>query len=115
MKQVILLSLVLSLSPFGIVPAHAAGMDMQGIMDMQDTNKTPANAVIHAVGVVKEVKQAKGMVVITHEPIQSLGWSAMTMDFTVGDKALFSKLTQGKKVQFDFVMRGDEYVITAVK
>jgi Cu(I)/Ag(I) efflux system protein CusF len=39
----------------------------------------------------------------------------MTMGFTVKDKALLDKLQPGKKVEFEFVQQGKDYVITTVK
>lgn len=113
MKRIAILSLVLSLCPLAI-PALSAGMDMNG-MDMKDMSTNASDAATEAVGVVKQVDQAKGTVVITHEPIKSLGWSSMTMDFRIEDKKLFDKLKQGKKVNFEFIIRGEDYVVTKVK
>lgn len=109
MKRIAMLSLILSLSSFGMIPAQTDAMDMPG-MDMGS-----ADAVTAAVGVVKQVDQAKGVVVITHEPIKSLGWSAMTMNFMVENKQLFARLVQDRKIHFEFIVRGSEYVITSVK
>lgn len=52
---------------------------------------------------------------LAHEPVPSLGWPAMTMKFKVKDKALWSKLGDGKKVDVEFFREGDDYVITGVK
>ena len=68
-----------------------------------------------ATGVVKSVDRAKGTVTLAHGPVKSLKWPAMTMPFTVKDKALLEKLQAGKKVEFEFVQQGKDYVITAVK
>jgi Cu/Ag efflux protein CusF len=114
MKRIAILSLVLILSALDIIPVQSAGTDMHG-MSMNGMDMQTHDAATEAVGVVKRVDQAKGIAVITHEPIKSLGWSAMTMDFTVENKALFDKLVQGKKVRFEFVIRGDQYVVTSVK
>ncbi|MGC2457645.1 MAG: copper-binding protein [Gallionellaceae bacterium] len=113
MKRIAILSLILSLSPFA-VPAQSAGMNMNG-MDMKAMNMKPHDAAIDAVGVVKQVDQTRGIAVIAHEPIKSLGWSAMTMNFRIEDKALFDKLKQGKRVKFEFIIRGEDYVVTKVK
>jgi len=37
----------------------------------------------------------------------------MTMNFVVKDKALFDKLSSGKKTEFEFVQQGRDYVITS--
>ncbi|RJX31040.1 MAG: hypothetical protein C4516_09205 [Oxalobacter sp.] len=73
-------------------------------------------AATHTVGgVVKKVNVSKGTVTFTHEPIPSLGWPAMTMDFSVKDKSLFDKLVVGKKVTLEFQQQGGENVVTGVK
>ena len=68
-----------------------------------------------ATGVVKSVDRAKNSVMLAHDPVKSLKWPAMTMGFTVTDKALFDKLQAGRKIEFEFVQQGRDYVITAVK
>ena len=68
-----------------------------------------------ATGVVKSVDRAKNSVMLAHDPVKSLKWPAMTMGFTVKNKALLDKLQPGKKVEFEFVQQGRNYVITSVK
>lgn len=68
-----------------------------------------------ATGIVKSVDPAKNAVVLAHDPVKSLKWPAMTMPFTVKDRALLDKLQPGKKVHFEFVQQGKNYVITSVK
>jgi|SRR5687768_2486449 Cu(I)/Ag(I) efflux system periplasmic protein CusF len=68
-----------------------------------------------ATGTVKKVDAGKGVVTLAHDPVKSLKWPAMTMGFTVKDKALIDKLQPGKKVEFEFVQQGKDYVITGVK
>ncbi len=113
MKPVAKLSFLLALSLTAHLPAYAAGMDMSN-MDMPSAAQGKA-AATEAVGVVDEVNAAKGTVTISHEPIKSLGWSAMTMEFVVKDKKILAKLSKGKKVHFTFVEQGDDYLITKVK
>jgi Cu(I)/Ag(I) efflux system protein CusF len=68
-----------------------------------------------ATGVVKSTDHAKGTVTLAHDPVKSLKWPAMTMGFQVKDKTLLDKLPAGKKVEFEFVQQGRDYVITSVK
>ena len=68
-----------------------------------------------ASGVVTRVDAAKNKVTIKHEPIKSLQWPAMTMAFTVKDKAMLEKMPKGRKVDFEFQEQGRDYVITSVK
>lgn len=106
-----------------VVPAgwaQSGGMDMKN-MDMMgmDKKKAPAKApeVKHhqGVGTVTAVDNAKNKVTIAHGPIQSMKWPAMTMAFGVKDKALLSKLSTGKKVEFEFTQEGTVYTITSAK
>jgi len=134
MKQSIALSLVLAL--FVAIPAlsHAQtggmkgmemkdmdmkGMDMKGMdmkgMDMGNKPAAGTQTAHKATGVVKKVDAKAGTVTLAHEPVKSLNWSAMTMAFQVKDKTLLDKLQAGKKVEFEFVQQGRDYVITTVK
>jgi Cu(I)/Ag(I) efflux system protein CusF len=92
------------------------GMDMKGMdMGSMKNSKTPANAEMHvAEGTVKAVDPA-GKVTIQHGPVKTLGWPAMTMGFSVKDKALMNKLVVGSKVQVAFMKQGGDYVIESVK
>jgi Cu/Ag efflux protein CusF len=60
---------------------------------------------------------AKGRVELEHEPIPSLKWPGMTMEFAVGDKAALARLKKGDAIEFE--MRGEpradgEYVIEKI-
>jgi len=68
-----------------------------------------------AVGVVKKVDAGAQRVTLAHEPVKSLNWPAMTMAFKVRDKALLDKMVPGRKIDFDFVEEGGDYVVTAVR
>ena len=45
----------------------------------------------------------------------SLNWPSMTMGFKVKDSALLSKLSEGKRVDVEFVQEGKAYVIQSVQ
>jgi Cu(I)/Ag(I) efflux system membrane fusion protein len=69
-----------------------------------------------AAGKVEEVDTKAGTVSLTHGPIASLKWPAMTMEFKVANAALFNKLKPGSQVDFEFVERAPgEWVVTQVK
>ena len=116
MKRLIVLSAVLALS-IAMNPSSRAqgmgGMDMKGIdmgKDKKSEGKTHKGA-----GTVKKVDSAAGKVTIAHGPIPTMKWPAMNMTFTVKDKALLAKFSQDKKVDFEFVEQGSNYVIMSVK
>ena len=97
------------------------GMDPQKCKDMMkgmNSKQTTRNArpTAHvANAVVKSADIAQGKVTLSHGPVKSLEWPAMTMGFVVKEKGLFDKLTVGKKVKVEFVQDGNAYVVTAIK
>src|SRR5256712_8161618 len=116
MKRLIVLSAVLALSIAMIPLGRAQGMGGMGMkgMDMGKDKKSEGKTHKGA-GTVKKVDSAGGKVTIAHGPIATMKWPAMSMTFTVKDKALLGKFSQDKKVEFEFVEQGSAYVITSVK
>ncbi|MEK8089131.1 copper-binding protein [Thermithiobacillus plumbiphilus] len=56
-----------------------------------------------------------GKVNLTHAPIPSLGWSAMTMNFQTKNKAELSNVKVGQKVNFELIKGADgQYLITRI-
>jgi Cu(I)/Ag(I) efflux system protein CusF len=90
-------------------------MDMMKNMDTKSSGKPTQGATHKAVAVVKRIDAANGKVTLSHEPIKSLNWPAMTMAFAVKDKALLQKLAVGNKVDVEFEKQDNAYVITKVK
>src|SRR5216684_2011601 len=87
------------------------GMEMQGMgADKKSEAKSHKGA-----GTVKKVDPASGKVTIAHGPIPTMKWPAMNMTFIVKDKAMLGKFSQDKKVEFEFVEQGSDYVIKSVK
>ena len=69
-----------------------------------------------AEGSVDSVDAKAGTVSLSHGPVASLKWPAMTMDFKVANATLLQALKPGARVAFEFVERQPgEWVITAVK
>lgn len=96
--------------------AQMGGMDMKG-MEMKGVGaEKKSEAKSHkGVGTVKKVDLAASTVTIAHDPIKSMNWPAMNMTFAIKDNALLGRFSQDKKVEFEFVQRGSDYVITSVK
>jgi RND family efflux transporter MFP subunit len=82
-----------------------------------DESAKPASGAGHrAEGKVEEIDARTGAVSISHGPVASLKWPAMTMEFMVANDALRKDLKPGATVAFEFVERAPgEWVITAVK
>jgi Cu(I)/Ag(I) efflux system protein CusF len=115
MKNFPLRTLVLALAlPAAAVMAQQKMDDMKG-MDMAKKPAAGMQMAHKAMGTVKKVDAKAGVVTLAHEPVKSMNWPAMTMGFKVKDKMLMNKLSDGKKVEFEFMQEDKDYVITSVK
>lgn len=65
-------------------------------------------------GTVIKMDADAGKVNINHEPIKSLKWPKMTMDFNVEDKSALAGISTGMKVDFELVKTGSGYRITRI-
>ncbi|MDE2118942.1 MAG: copper-binding protein [Betaproteobacteria bacterium] len=63
--------------------------------------KETAQVTHHGTGKVVSVDRAKLRIKLAHEPIKSLGWSAMMMDFSVAKASLLDGLKAGDAVRFE--------------
>lgn len=64
-------------------------------------------------GTVESIDGKAGTVKLSHGPIATLKWPAMTMDFMLANPALAANVTPGTQVAFEFVERKPgEYVVT---
>ncbi|MDR1934945.1 MAG: efflux RND transporter periplasmic adaptor subunit [Candidatus Accumulibacter sp.] len=75
-----------------------------------------AAAVSHrAEGQVDEIDAASGALTVSHGPVDTLHWPAMTMEFKAAHAALLQGLGPGDRIAFEFVERAPgEWVITAI-
>jgi Cu(I)/Ag(I) efflux system membrane fusion protein len=65
---------------------------------------------------ILEALNDDGTVSISHDPIPSLKWPAMTMDFALANAALAASIKPGSKVNFEIVERGEgEWVVTKLQ
>jgi len=75
----------------------------------------PASVGHKAAGTIKAVDAKSGTLSVAHEPVPSLKWPAMTMDFKAANEALLARLKPGDAIDFEFVERAPgEWVITKV-
>jgi RND family efflux transporter MFP subunit len=76
-----------------------------------------AGKVTHsAVGTLDEIDAAGGKLLITHEPVKSLNWPTMTMEFVPANSAIGQSLKPGAAIRFDFVERKPgEWVVTKME
>ena len=92
------------------------GHDMKSMEMKQQATKAEKKESAHkATGTVKKIDAARNRVTIAHGPVESLKWPGMTMGFVVKEKALMDKMAVDKKIDFEFVQQGRDYVVTSVK
>ena len=65
-------------------------------------------------GTVAGVDAGKGEITIDHGEIPGV-MGAMTMTFTVSDKALLANVTPGAKIEFDVKHSGNDYIVTGIR
>lgn len=82
----------------GIPGAATAGAEALSVAQAPATHKGE--------GTVHKVDAAAGTFNMSHGPISSLNWPAMTMDFQVKDKAILKDIKPGQKVEITIVQEG---------
>ena len=117
MKHLLFAAALIAVAPVALAQSGGMkGMDMKD-MDMKGmkADKKAEGQVHKGTGVVTNVDRTGGKVTLKHEPIKSLNWPTMTMAFGVKDKAMLDKVAKDKKVEFEFVQQGQQFVITSIK
>jgi len=114
MKRLAVVPVVVALSLTAPALLHAQSDAMRSMSITDPGTKTEVKT-HKGVGTVKKIDATAGRVTLAHGPIPSLKWSAMTMTFIVKDKALLGKLAPEKRIEFEFVQQGKDYVVTSVK
>jgi len=81
------------------------------------TDVAAAKQVTHsATGTLDEVDAGSGTLLITHGPIASLKWPAMTMEFKPANEAVARAARAGAPIRFEFVERKPgEWVVTKIE
>jgi len=88
-----------------------------GFTAAANTNAGGAKAVAHsAIGRVDEVDAKTGALTITHDPVASLNWPKMTMEFIAANDAIAKSAKPGVPIRFEFVERKPgEWVVTKIE
>ena len=66
-------------------------------------------------GVIKKIIADENKLNMFHDPIDALGWPAMTMDFIVTDDIQIEDLSVDDKVIFQLEQNNDRYRITSIR
>lgn len=114
MKKFYITAAVIAINLGATLPASAADMsNMSGMKDMNSSQST--EKVSHGVGVVKDIDTKQNTIILAHQPIKELNWSAMTMAFKVADGKLLKGVKVGEQVSFDLKGSGMDPVVTAIR
>lgn len=111
--SICLLMAALALSGNSLASENEQNMDhskMEGESAMQMQTQMHKSQ-----GVVNKIDLQHSIVNLTHGPIKSLGWSGMTMDFSVKDPTILKQVKVGQKVNFEVVSEGPgKYFVTRI-
>lgn len=114
-------SVVISIALLGALslPAQAdsGAHDMPGMKDhkMSGMGDQMQNKDTHrGQGTVNGIDAKTGKINLSHGPIKSLDWPAMTMDFPVKDAAMLEGMQAGMKVDFEMEKADGKYRIISI-
>ncbi|MEQ1511502.1 MAG: copper-binding protein [Lysobacteraceae bacterium] len=98
-------------NPVDTSAAPAAAAPMSGATTAMPEEAAATKA--SASGTVKSVDASAGKITISHGPVESLKWPAMTMGFKA-TPAQVASVQVGQKVEFEFESRGMDGTITQI-
>ncbi|GKS68357.1 membrane fusion protein, Cu(I)/Ag(I) efflux system [Nitrosomonas sp. PY1] len=91
------------------------GIDEDNRENSEISSKRSDSTTHRGKGTIEAIDVANGVITLTHEPIASLNWPSMTMDFRMTDPTLLRSLALGQKLAFEITEESaGEYVITHV-
>jgi len=96
-------------SHFHLVYAEDSGSP---VVDQKNDQRSDERYIGH--GVVNKLNVQAGKVNISHDPIPSIQWPKMTMDFNVKNKTDLTVLKSGMSVDFELTRKGKSYLITHI-
>ena len=102
---------VISMAMFGVLSLSAQADS--GMHDMSGMNEQAQNT-HRGQGTVNGIDAKTGKINLSHGPIESLGWPAMTMGFPAQDAAMLEGIKSGMKVDFELEKRDGKYLIVKI-
>ena len=82
---------------------------------MSDEEMNDKNAPAKGTGVITSLMIDHGMITMQHDPIESLGWPEMTMDFTTMKGVSLKGFAVGDAVEFELMKMDEKFLISAIK
>ena len=106
---------IISVLSVAVLAGGAAfSADMSGMkMDNPATTSAAKPQIHRAVGIVKSLDAASGKVTLSHDPVPSIKWPAMTMGFKIS-KELAATVKLGDKVNFEFTAVGMDATVAKI-
>ncbi len=81
-----------------------------------DQQGSQSESSVSGTGVISGVNRETRQLTMRHDPIDALGWPAMTMDFTVDESIDLTPLASGMRIEFQMSMAGEgSYLITQIQ
>jgi len=100
-------------SPTSETANSGSGGAMPGMPNMSQSAQQPAHT---AQGTVNAIDQAAGTVNISHGPVASANWPAMSMTFKLANPSAASGIAPGQRVDFKFTIAGGmDATVTEIK
>jgi Cu/Ag efflux protein CusF len=100
-------------SPNDDTTNSASGDAMPGMPNMPQSAQQPAHM---AQGTVNSIDQGAGTVNISHAPVASANWPAMSMTFKLANPSAVSGIEPGQRVDFKFTIAGGmDATVTEIK
>ena len=100
-------------SPSGDAANRGSGGAMPGMPNMPQPGQQPTHV---AQGTVNSIDQAAGTINISHGPVASANWPAMSMSFKLANPSLVSGIEAGQRVEFQFTVAGGmDATVTEIK
>ena len=101
---------VLSLGGFAHAQSANDMKDMEGMAGMESMQSSDKDSAAEGddqehvtTGTVVAVNASSARITIAHEPVQTLKWPAMKMQFRVAEAVLLDGLSVGDKIRFEFM------------
>ena len=115
MNKTIMMSLSAAALMLVVQLTYAADTPQMGNMNMQKDMGTESMKMHKGHGIVNKINARSGKVNISHEPIESMNWPKMTMDFSVQNMADLEAIKPGMPVDFELTQKGTGYMISNIK
>lgn len=99
--------------PSGDTANSGSGGAMPGMPNMPQSGQQPTHM---AQGTVNSIDQAAGTINLSHGPVASANWPAMSMSFKLANPSSVSGIEAGQRVEFQFTVAGGmDATVTDIK